>query len=212
MENKRNGKMRRRSEAVPRQTELGYYIIFTDTKRTEKNYLTGLKDSLPPEIRDKIAISVFPTKTCDLVSAAKDEAAKDGQYRDIWIVLDRDKVVNFDELIFQAKMHGINVGWSNPCLEMWFFAYFGSMPNYETSTQLLNKFEEKYKQKTKSRYNKSDPDIYKKLTKYGDESGAIKIAQEKLRAHKNNGNTLPSAMCPATTLVDLVVEIVKHRR
>lgn len=210
MENRRNGKMRRRSETIPRQTELGYYIVFTDTQETEKNYLTGLKNSLPAEIRDRMTVRVIPQKTCDLVKSAIDESNKDSQYREIWIVLDRDKVTDFDKIISEAKDNGINVGWSNPCIETWFFAYFGSMPHYESSTQCCEKFEEKFKHIVGIKYDKADDRIYGKLVKHGNESKAIEIAQKKIKYHHDKGNYIPSQMCPCTTLVNLVTEIKKH--
>lgn len=208
--NKRNGKMQRRSDVIPRRTELGYYIVFTDTRETEKNYLTGLKDSLSPEVRDRITVQVNRKQTCDLVQSAVDEANKDSQYREIWIVLDRDKVTDFDKIIDDAKRNNIRVGWSNPCLEIWFFAYFGSMPNFESSTQLLEKFEEKYRNVVKAKYDKSDQNIYGKLAKNGNEKEAIHIAEKRIKDHHNNNKYIPSEMCPCSTVVELVKEIKKH--
>ncbi len=47
---------------------LGYYLIVTDTEETEKNYFEGLKNSIPPEIRERIVIKVEKAKTTyDLV-------------------------------------------------------------------------------------------------------------------------------------------------
>lgn len=43
--NERNGQRKLRHST--RQLRLGYYYIVTDTEATEKNYLEGLRASLP---------------------------------------------------------------------------------------------------------------------------------------------------------------------
>ena len=45
---RRAGKRKDRNQRVgTRVPELGYYLIVTDTKETEKNYFDGLRDSIP---------------------------------------------------------------------------------------------------------------------------------------------------------------------
>ena len=54
--------------------------------------------------------------------------AYEAQYRIPWIVFDRDQVIEFDQIIAEAEKKDIQVGWSNPCFEIWMYAYFGAMP------------------------------------------------------------------------------------
>lgn len=129
------------------------------------------------------------------------------QYGEVWIIFDRDQVQNFDEIIFKAKERGINVGWTNPCIEEWFCAYFGVMPRYQDSVSCCNGFETIFKQATKQKYVKSDSSIYEKLNRFGDEETSIRIANQKLKEHERNGQTKPSLMCPCTTIHCLVKEI-----
>ena len=63
----------------------------------------------------------------------------DAQHRIPWIVFNRDQVQGFDEIIAEAVSKGIQVGWSNPCFEIWMYAYFGSMPAIQIAQQ---KFEQ----------------------------------------------------------------------
>jgi hypothetical protein len=116
-------------------------------------------------------------------------------------------VGDFDQIISRAQAKGIKVGWSNPCIEIWFSAYFGAMPTYNDSTACCKGFEEKYAQVTGHKYQKSDAEIYSKLCRFGDESKAFAIAKQKLQENRRIGKTLPSQMCPATTLFILVEEI-----
>lgn len=205
----RNGKRKTRIELYrKRKQKLGYYLIVTDTEETEKNYFYGLKNSLPHNYQEKIVIKVVnKCKTSDLVERALDEASIHSQYVQPWIVFDRDKVTNFDEIISKAERNSVHVGWSNPCIEIWFFAYFDKMPNYTTSTQCVSEFCKIYKAKTELSYTKSYTDIYKKLNETGSENNAIELAKKKIMEHRINGKLNPSDMCPSTTVYQLVEEI-----
>ena len=127
----RNGKRKTRDQLSKRRSpELGNYLIVTDTKETEKNYMYGLRDSIPEELRRKLVIRVCKTKTTKLVDEAQSLASMESQYAEPWIIFDRDRVENFDLIIRDAEQKGIKAGWSNPCIEIWFSAYLGSMPIY----------------------------------------------------------------------------------
>ena len=92
----RTGKRKRRESATRRVPDLGYYIIVTDAKETEKNYLYGLRDSLPKELQGRIVIKVSTAKTDELVNSCKSQASLEPQYGEPWIVFDRDRVTRFD--------------------------------------------------------------------------------------------------------------------
>ena len=103
---------------------MGYYLVVTDTEATQRCYFTGLHDSLPENIKKKLVIKVIETKTQNLIQKCFEMISYEAQYRIPWIVFDRDQVPNFDQIIKEAEKMGINVGWSNPCFEIWMFAYF----------------------------------------------------------------------------------------
>ena len=203
----RNGKRKRRESATRRVPDLGYYIVVTDAKETEENYLYGLRDSLPRELQGRIVIKVSKAKTDGLVDSCKSQASLEPQYGEPWIVFDRDRVTRFDEIIQRARKEGIRVGWSNPCIEIWFDAYFGQMHGYQESKQCWNRFAETYERITGLEYDKSDEHIYEILNRYGDEKNAISVAEKRLQAHIESGIKKPSDMVPATTLHHLVEEI-----
>ena len=203
----RLGRRKKREFATRRVPDLGYYIVVTDAKETEKNYLYGLRDSLPEELRGRIVIKVSTAKTDKLVENCKDQVSLEPQYGEPWIVFDRDRVVRFDDIIQQAYQEGINVGWSNPCIETWFDAYFGQMHGYQESRQCWHRFAETYERRTGLEYSKADEHIYEVLNRYGDESKAFEVAENRLQAHIESGVRNPSDMVPATTLHHLVGEI-----
>lgn len=205
---KRNGQRKVRTIGTRCNTpDLGYYHIVTDAKETEKNYMFGLRDSIPGELKRRLIIKVSETNTENLVNEALANVALQPQYGESWIIFDRDQVKNFDKIIQNAKEAGIKVGWSNPCIEIWLSAYFGVMPTYQTSTECCKGFGIIFEKNIKQKYKKSDKKIYDKICQYGNETEAIKIAENKLYQCIANGEKKPSNMCPATTVHMLVSEI-----
>lgn len=205
--NKRIKEKKPRSKAALRELNLGYYLIVTDTEKTEKNYFNGLRDNLPEEYKEKIAIKVISNVSTDeLVDTCLDLIASNPQYSNPWIVLDRDLVKNFDKIIDRATKKGINVGWSNPCFEVWLSAYFGEMPNIKDSTEFCDKFKVIFKKSTKQVYTKGNENNYKTLIKFGNEEKAKNRRKyfERLEINK------PSKMFPCTT-VDILVEEIRSK-
>ena len=205
---RRAGKRRDRSQREgTRVPELGYYLIVTDTDETEKNYFEGLRDSIPEELKDRLVIRVEKAKTVDLVKKALELTGKESQYRIPWIVFDRDEVKDFDEIIRTAEKSGVGAGWSNPCFEIWMYAYFGEMPAILESYICCDRFEEKFEKVTAQKYLKKDRDIYRKLVQHGDEGRAIQIAERCFKKCLDDGKIKPSEMWPACMVQKLVGEI-----
>lgn len=204
----RNGNRKPRERQVNKRVpKLGYYFVVTDTKETEQNYMYGLRDSIPKELQEKLVIKVVKTKTKNLVEEAINLASLNPQYGETWIIFDRDQVQNFDEIIRQANEKGIKVGWTNPCIEAWFSAYFGSMPTYQDSVSCCAGFSRTFEQESRQKYIKSDKAIYEKLNRFGNEATAVDLAQKKFEEHRANCKNRPSEMCPCTTVHWLVSEV-----
>lgn len=208
MNNKRNGRRKRRDEFEQRRPQLGHYLIVTDTKETEKNYFQDLSRSMPEEIRRKITIRVIITPTGNLVDRCLEEAALAPQYAEAWIIFDRDEVQNFDEIIDEAIKNKLHAGWSNPCFEIWMEAYFGKMESCDTSVQCCQHFAEIFYRKTGSEYKKNNRKIYSALKKYGDEQKAIQLAEAKYNSLRFREQK-PSRMYSCTTVYQLIREIIE---
>lgn len=205
---RRVGKRKDRNQRVGiRVPELGYYLIVTDTEETEKNYFEGLRDSIPAELKDRLVIKVEKAKTVELVERALELANKEPQYRIPWIVFDRDQVKDFDDIIQAAEKSGVGAGWSNPCFEIWMYAYFGEMPVIRESYTCCDRFADKFEKVTGQKYFKKDKDIYRKLVQYGDEEKAIQIAERCCKKCVDDGKERPSEMWPACMVQRLVEEI-----
>lgn len=203
----RTGRRTPRTVFKGRTPDLGYYMIVTDTKETEENYMKGIQNSLPKELQGKLVIKVQKGETKNLVADCKEYVSLHPQHSQGWIVFDRDQVVKFDDIIRDAECAGIRVGWSNPCIEIWFDSYFGEMHPYVDSVACCHGFSEIFRKKTGLQYQKSESKIYELLNRYGDENRAIKIAKQRHDQHLRDGKYLPSEMCPCTTVYRLVNEI-----
>ena len=204
----RNGNRRpRNANNKMREPELGYYLIVTDTEGTERCYFNGLYNSIPEEIRDRLVIRTYETKTQSMINKCKELQGTDSQYRIPWLIFDRDEVTNFDDRISSAEKAGIHVGWSNPCFEIWMYAYFGSMPTMRDSQECCSRFAAEYKRKTGIDYSKTEEHLYEKLCKYGNEKNALAIAKQKMEQCKRENKYAPSTKSPATTVYELVQEI-----
>ena len=205
----------RGQKKVSRPPELGYYLIVTDTEATERCFFNGLHQALPEDVRNKLVIKVVETKTRAMIDKCKELTAYEAyeaQYRIQWIVFDRDQVQGFDEIIAEAEKKDIQVGWSNPCFEIWMLAYFGAMPALHDSWTCCSEFGRVYESKIGQKYSKADEKMYEKLCVVGNEEKAIQIAQQKLAQCERDGKKKPSEMCPCTTVHKLVAEIRGKRK
>lgn len=204
----RNGNRKSREQRNPiKLPALGYYLIVTDTEATERCYFEGLHKSLPENIKSKLVIKVVETKTRTMIDKCLEMTAYDAQYRMPWIVFDRDKVKDFDEIIKEAEANGIGVGWSNPCFEIWMYAYYGAMPAIMESWTCCSEFRNIYQRKTGQKYSKADMGLYEKITRTGNEEKAIQIAEQKYEQCVREGKIIPSQMCPCSTVFQLIGEI-----
>lgn len=204
----RAGKRRDRNQRFQvRNPILGYYLIVTDAEETEKNYFEGLKRSIPEEIRNRIVIRVEKAKTTySLVERTRELCSEQAQQRIPWIVFDRDEVKDFDGIIREALENEIRVGWSNPCFEIWLYAYFGEMPNIQDSVSCCSRFSGRFEKETGHPYGKNDAEIYRRLTNAGDFELAYQISESKCSRAEKEGKK-PSQACPACTVHRLVKEI-----
>ncbi len=190
---------------------LSNYIVFTDTNETEGNYIEGLKSSLPSELQRSVVIKIYHAHTSDLVQKCLERASAEPQYAEPWIVLDRDQVPNFNDIIQEAYKKNIRVAWSNPCIEIWFFAYFGMMNHCSQSRKCCADFSRFYEQQFGHEYDKADRDIYRKLCNKGDEQKAIRLAKQKYESFKHDEGKQFSDMNPSSTMYLLVSQIIKYR-
>lgn len=142
-----------------------------------------------------------------MVDMIVEEMNKSPIFYDPWIVFDKDQITDFDQLIFKAEKNMINVGWSNPCIEILFLSYLGKNPNVSNQNDCINKFCIEYKRIIGKEYKKNNKNIYEELSKNGDELEAINIHENKHKEYIINNTVQPSKMEGMSTLYKLLKEI-----
>ena len=190
-------------------------LIVTDGDETETNFFNGLRSSFEPELQKKISIKVVgKINTQDLIETALRLLREDATIREPWIVFDCDnRPEDFDMIISKATAKGIHVAWSNPCIEIFFHAYYGKMPNNEEAIKCIEAFKRDFKRITGKEYKKNDSSIYTILLTTGDEDKALVLSLKTLISSiKKSDVKKPSNYCPASTLHELVGKVVKHRK
>lgn len=197
----------RRNNRNIEKAECVQYVIVTDTKGTEKIYFDGLRSNLPEEVRGNIVIRTYETHLRTMIDKCLELMQDDLQHRNGWLVFDRDEVKDFDEMIRKAEKYGLHCAWSNPCFEIWLYAYYGKMPAFMNSQQCWKSFGEEYERRTGLRYAKTDRWLYRHLLETGDEEKAIRIAVEKMNQCAREGRKKASEMHPCTMVYPLVKEI-----
>ena len=206
---KTNRLMTKRDERKRILLKSGAYLIVTDAEKTEKNYFEGIKASIPDNLKNDLQIKIYSNKALSkIIDFAAEQRNKDERFRDIWLVFDRDEVRNFDKLIEEAKEAKMNIGWSNPCFEIWLMSYFQIPKNIDVSQKCCETFEKIFKENTSKKYKKSEVKIYNILCENGDEDKAIQRAREKYYQVRKEYSQ-PSKMIGCTTVYKLVEELKK---
>ena len=190
-----------------RKPDLGYYYIVTDAVETEPNFFNGIRNNLHEKIKDRLVIKIKSSKTHDMVDTMLSEISKKPIIYDKWIIFDKDQVKDFDEIVARAKRNNINVGWSNPCIEILFLAYFGKSPSINDQKDCIRDFENEYSKKIGKKYQKNNKEIYKELVENGDEKFAISIIKKKYEKYLNDGIKKPSEMKGVSKVYKLLEEI-----
>ena len=190
-------------------------LILTDGEKTERYYFEGLRDHLS-QTRISIKVISKKAKTTDRLLDEAYRICRNEDYAVVAIVLDKDDIKDFDQRMFKlksVKVHKqeIKLGWSNPCIETWFSAYFGPLISGNTSQECIKSFKRIFKQKTGHEYTKINKDLYKLLIKYGNEEDARKRAEETLKRHKEIGHLKPSEQIPGTTVHEVLRAILDEK-
>lgn len=191
-----------------RNTKQIHYLIVTTGKETEINYFKAFYESLDENIKKYITIDYEVCSINKLIKKASEKASQYPNTYRVWLVFDTDKDTKIiKDVANNANAYGYNIAFSNPCIELWFLAYFGKSPTYKNnpnitaSKKCINDLK-----KYISEYEKNDKKIYEILTTEGSEIKAINIARKK---HSSYKNVHILEMYGATNMYELIEEIRK---
>lgn len=211
MKNSRNDLSKGRGSRQTKKARLGGYLIVTDTSKTEANYFNSIRKSVQKSIQgedDGLIKVCKDVKTEEMIAEAQKLRNGSPQYREVWLIFDRDYVKNFDGMIREISKNDMHAGWSNPCFEIWLSAYFGEMSKEYNPKRCTQNFENLLQKHCKiSQYNKADQRLRDKLVKYGSETEAIAFAKNRYTEVCGQCSK-PSEMIGSTTVYQLVEELL----
>lgn len=135
-------------------------LIVCEGTKTEPKYLQGIINTRRLKtVRLEPARGTDPTTLVnharDLIRQRKADAEQspvaDGDYEEVWCVLDVDEHQNLLQALHLAADHGVKVAISNPCFEYWLILHF---ERYGTTNQTRHKIRSHLKQKWLASYKK----------------------------------------------------------
>lgn len=172
-----------------------HFLIVCEGEQTEPNYFRSFKKNVKSFVF-MIDTLGKGTNTKDLVKRTIKARDSSGQeYDSVWAVFDRDSFSpnNFNGAILLAESNNIKVGWSNEAFELWYLLHFQfrntsmSRADYKgvIESEINNRINAgpKKKRKKKFVYEKNSTEMYNILAKYGNQSQAIKWAEQLLALH-----------------------------
>lgn len=121
------GPPRRARQVVARP----HVFILVEGKKTEGSYLLAYQRSL----QDRVLVTIDEQGGAPMTlveravkvtraGALEERKGRGRAYDSVWCVFDRDEHPNIDNALRLAAANGINVAFSDPCLELWFLLHF----------------------------------------------------------------------------------------
>lgn len=213
----RGGHKRQRKDAT-KVVGPGNYLIITEGTETEVNYFNNIKEIIENLFRndiivDKVSLKVEGTgrSTKVLVNEAIKKRSL-GTYSKVWVVFDKDENEDFDEAIVFAKKVGLNVAWSNECLELCLLLHFQDLRSAITRTDYYYKLNNHFKDGDINNgiYDKNIIKIFDITAPFIDK--AIQRSKSLIYDYGQVGNFCPSKMNPCTTVQELVEELMEYTK
>ena len=197
-----------------------FYLIVCEGEKTEPNYFSSLKKSLPKGVLELTQIDIDGTgkNTLSIIEEAKKlrKGYEEKYLRKIdkvWAVFDKDSFParNFNNAIIKGEHSKpkIHCAWTNEAFELWYllhFNYYNTGLSRHQYQRLLEKEITKASGKNEYKYKKNSTEMYALLNLYGSQEFAISNAEklEKLYNDNSFSNHNPS------TKVHLLIKELKE--
>ena len=147
-------KHRKLSRRVATREPLKKFTIFCEGKNTEPQYFKALQLSLRGALLEIEILGAIGTPYT-IAKTAMERVRKSGlsargrrkldsyeQGDQVWAVFDRDEHPRFQEAVEICRQHGIGVGRSNPCFEIWLILHFEAFDKPVGRHKVQKKLEE----------------------------------------------------------------------
>lgn len=193
-----------------------YFLIVCEGEKTEPNYFKSFKTNVKSYVYTIDTLGEG-SNTKDLVNRTIKARDRSSQlYDSVWAVFDRDSFSpdNFNGAIQLANNNNVKVGWSNEAFELWYLLHFQyrntSMSRIDYKKAIEDEINTKITAGSKSKktkkfeYKKNSEEMYDILAKYGNQSQAIKWAEQLIDSHTCENYAIHN---PCTLIHILVKEL-----
>lgn len=194
-----------------------YFLIVCEGEKTEPNYFKSFKSNVKSFVYTIDTLGEG-SNTKDLVKRTiKARENSSQKYDRVWTVFDRDSFSpdNFNGAIQLANSQDIKVGWSNEAFELWYLLHFQyrntSMSRTDYKKAIEDEINAKIAKESKSKkpkkfeYKKNSTEMYNILEKYGNQTQAIKWAEQLIATHTCENYAVHN---PCTLIHLLVKELI----
>jgi len=184
-----------------------FYLIVCEGEKTEPNYFSSLKESLPKGVLELTQIDIDGTgkNTLSIIIEAKKlrkryEEKYLRKIDKVWAVFDKDSFPsrNFNNAINKGENSRpkINCAWTNEAFELWYllhFSYYNTGLSRQQYQKLIEKEIIKASGKKDFKYTKNSKEMYALLNLFGSQDFAISNAEnlEKLYNDRSFSNHNP---------------------
>lgn len=199
-----------------------FYMIVCEGQKTEPNYFEAMRNDALQKGGVEVKIIGVGYNTESLVHEAvglraKFEAECEKKVDKLWVVFDKD---SFTKEVFtkaiqlcenesnKNEKRETRAAWSNEAFELWYLLHFEYYETALSRHDYAGKIENNICKNDfpSFRYTKSESNMYKWLTKYGDVVHAIKRGK---KLEKSYGSSRDYAnQNPCTTVYKLVAELL----
>jgi len=184
-----------------------FFLIVCEGEKTEPNYFKKFKGKFGNVIFE-IDCEGKGYNTLRVVEEAIRIRDKNPKYNKVWAVFDKDSFPenDFNSAIQKAKANNIGCAWSNEAFELWYLLHF-QYRNTPMSREDYKKAIENEinKQTSKFAYTKNSTEMYEILIKYGDQTQAIKNAENLSQQYDNQNFANHN---PRTQVYELVKQLI----
>ncbi|WP_242952858.1 RloB family protein [Butyrivibrio sp. TB] len=216
---KKRREARKKRDYAFRTPKANSFLIVTEGKCTEPNYINGLKEEIIAKIGGTVDIVEVPeidihgegASTEKLIEITEQYVSKANIiYQNIWVVFDKDDFLNFDKAIAEGEEKGYSIAWSNQSFEYWLYLHFHYSDADLHRHQWNAKLDELFKSYglNKSGYSKNIKNLYSLLDSFGGVDAAISNAKRRM-AGFDSVKDKPSLYAPGTK-VHLLIEQLRR--
>jgi len=180
-------------------------MLIVCTGQTEEIYFNFIKNKYKNSLL-KITIDVITHKRNTPMTIVKRAIENINEYKEVWVVFDRDEALDFDEAVRSSYLHGIKCAFSNRQIEYWFLLHFV----YTTADMNREKLESELNRYLKFKYDKDETTLNKVYSKIFKNLSLAEIrAKEGFIKQKAVHKSKPSDWCSCTTVYQLTETMKK---